>query len=89
MSESTHRRTGSPATPKPDDAERRATAARIVGALIDALDATLSCRRSALELSVLTLASGGHLLLEDVPGIGKTTLARALARAIRGSVARI
>lgn len=89
MSESTHRHTGSPATPKPDDAERRVTAARIVGALIDALDATLSCRRSALELSVLTLASGGHLLLEDVPGIGKTTLARALARAIRGSVARI
>lgn len=89
MSESTHRHTGSPATPEPDDAERRATAARIVSALIDALDATLSCRRSALELSVLTLASGGHLLLEDVPGIGKTTLARALARAIRGSVARI
>lgn len=37
----------------------------------------------------MTLAAGGHLLLEDVPGIGKTTLARALARAIQGASARI
>lgn len=37
----------------------------------------------------MTLAAGGHLLLEDVPGIGKTTLARALARAIQGAAVRI
>ena len=34
------------------------------------------------KLAVATLVAGGHLLLEDAPGVGKTTLARALARAV-------
>ena len=36
----------------------------------------------ALELSVLCLLSGGHLIIEDFPGVGKTTLAKALARSV-------
>jgi MoxR-like ATPase len=39
--------------------------------------------------AVETLVAGGHLLLEDVPGVGKTTLANALARSIDGSFRRI
>jgi MoxR-like ATPase len=39
--------------------------------------------------AVETLVAGGHLLLEDVPGVGKTTLASALARSIDGSFRRI
>ena len=39
--------------------------------------------------SVVTLLAGGHLLIEDVPGVGKTTLGRALARAMGGEFHRV
>ncbi len=39
--------------------------------------------------AVVSLLAGGHLLIEDVPGVGKTSLARALARAIGGSFRRV
>lgn len=42
-----------------------------------------------LELVLVTLISGGHLLIEDVPGVGKTTLAKGLARSISGKFSRI
>ena len=75
--------------PEPIRPMRPADAQRLLGSLIDALAARLSCKRPALELAVMTVAAGGHLLLEDVPGIGKTTLARALAGAIRARTSRI
>ncbi len=37
-------------------------------------------KKDAAELSIITLLAGGHLLIEDVPGVGKTTLANLLAR---------
>jgi MoxR-like ATPase len=43
----------------------------------------------AIRLALITLLSGGHLLLEDIPGLGKTTLALALARALGLSFGRI
>lgn len=42
-----------------------------------------------VRLAVVALAARGHLLLEDIPGVGKTTVARALARSIGGSFRRI
>ena len=42
-----------------------------------------------VQLAVLCLVAEGHLLVEDVPGVGKTTLAKALARSIRASYGRI
>ena len=57
--------------------------------IIETLDAALSCSREAIELTVTTLCAGGNLLLEDVPGVGKTTLARALGRCVDGDVRRI
>ncbi len=46
-------------------------------------------KRGAVELSLLTLICGGHMLIEDVPGVGKTRLASALANSIRASFRRI
>lgn len=57
--------------------------------VVDALASTLACPRQVVEATVLTLVAGGHVLLEDVPGVGKTTLARGLATAVGGSVRRI
>ncbi len=46
-------------------------------------------KRKALELMLAALLSEGHVLLEDVPGLGKTLMAKALARSIGGSFRRI
>lgn len=43
----------------------------------------------AIRFSLVTLLAGGHLLLEDVPGVGKTTLAHALAKSFNCSFQRI
>ena len=61
-------------------------AAELGGAVAAELSAALAVPREAVALAVMCLLSGGHLLLEDVPGVGKTTLARALARAVRARV---
>ncbi|MEZ4404871.1 MAG: AAA family ATPase [Polyangiales bacterium] len=42
-----------------------------------------------MERAVVTLLARGHLLIEDVPGVGKTTLARALARALGTDFRRV
>ena len=65
------------------------SAARLGHAIAEQLAATLSTRKETIALSVMCLLSGGHLLLEDVPGVGKTTLARALARAVNARVTRV
>lgn len=57
--------------------------------IADALEEALSCSREVIDLVVTTFAAGGHLLLEDVPGVGKTTLARAMGQAIGGVSHRI
>jgi MoxR-like ATPase len=42
-----------------------------------------------VELALVALVAGGHLLVEDMPGVGKSTLARALASAVGGTLSRI
>ena len=51
----------------------------LAGTLIDAVDAVVAGRREAISMSVACLLAGGHLLIEDIPGVGKTLLAQALA----------
>ncbi len=47
--------------------------------LIDNVERVIIGKRAQVELAVMTLMCGGHLLIEDVPGVGKTMLARTLA----------
>jgi MoxR-like ATPase len=46
-------------------------------------------KEEVIRLSVITLLSGGHLLIEDVPGVGKTTLANLLAKSVGCGFTRI
>jgi len=55
----------------------------------EALGRVVRGKRSAIELALTTLVAGGHLLLEDAPGVGKTTLAEGLARVCGLRLARI
>ncbi len=46
-------------------------------------------KEDKIELVILALVASGHILIEDIPGIGKTTLARSLARTVDGSFNRV
>ena len=69
-----------------DGTDAAAAAAKRIAS---AIELALLGQRRAIELAVCTYIAGGHLLIEDVPGVGKTTLARALARASGGEFRRI
>ena len=58
-----------------------ARGADLAQSLVDALAASVRAPRETLTSAVACLLAGGHLLIEDVPGIGKTVLAKSLARA--------
>lgn len=63
--------------------------ASFVSQLRTALGSVIRGKPDAIELLLIGLFAGGHVLLEDVPGVGKTTLAKALARAVRFDFARV
>jgi MoxR-like ATPase len=50
--------------------------------MIDAIEEHLVGKREAISLSLATFFAGGHLLLEDIPGVGKTTLAKHLSHVL-------
>ena len=61
----------------------------IMKRIVENMGKVMVGQSSAAKLMVVCLASGGHVLVEDVPGIGKTTLAYALAKSIGVSFNRI
>ena len=57
--------------------------------IIANLSKVIQGKEDKIELLVLALIAGGHILIEDIPGVGKTTLARSLAKSIDGKFSRI
>ena len=62
---------------------------QILVRLRETVETALEGKTEVVENALVSLLAGGHLLIEDVPGVGKTTLARALARAVGGEMRRI
>jgi MoxR-like ATPase len=63
--------------------------ARSAAAILDELEKAVVGRRRALELVLIGILAGGHVLLEDLPGLGKTLIARSFARVLGLDFARI
>src|SRR5690554_6140187 len=60
-----------------------------VNKLVENIEKVVVGKRDEIELSLIALLSGGHVLLEDVPGVGKTMMVRAIAKSIGADFRRI
>src|SRR5438046_7347682 len=67
----------------------RLTTVDKIGQLQQAIEGIIRGKPEAVRLSLTTLLAGGHLLIEDVPGVGKTTLAQAMARSFDCTFQRV
>jgi MoxR-like ATPase len=70
-------------------AEEAREISRIADDVVEEIGTVVAGKREAAELTVLVLLAGGHVLVEDVPGVGKTMLAKTLAAAIGARSQRI
>jgi MoxR-like ATPase len=65
------------------------SAADVVERVVENLQLAVRAPRTTLELCVLCLIAEGHLIIEDFPGVGKTVLAKAIARSLHLSFSRL
>ena len=65
------------------------TLARVTGRIRKSIETVIEGKPEVAKLALVVMLSEGHLLIEDVPGVGKTMLAKALARSIDCSVRRV
>ena len=63
--------------------------ARVLARVAEAVNAAVVLNEDVLRLAIVALLARGHVLLEDVPGVGKTLMARTLAQAIGGEFRRL
>jgi MoxR-like ATPase len=63
--------------------------AKLCGAILDEIERVVVGRRRSLELVLIGILAGGHILLEDLPGLGKTLIARSFAAVLGLDFARI
>ncbi len=61
----------------------------VAGRVRSAIETVIEGKAAVIDLALVTLFAEGHLLVEDVPGVGKTMLAKALARSVGGVAQRI
>ncbi len=71
------------------DAQAAAELANHLAAVQANIETVIQGKRDVVHLLMIALVSEGHVLIEDVPGVGKTTLAKALARSIDGRFGRV
>lgn len=71
------------------DSDRVNAFAQRFSQLCDNVNLVVSGKAEVVELAVTCLLSGGHILLEDVPGVGKTLMAKALAASVHGGFGRL
>src|SRR5512136_930389 len=64
-------------------------ALNIANAIVDNVEKVIIGKHDVVELAVIALMSKGHLLIEDAPGVGKTMLARSLAKSLDCTFKRI
>jgi MoxR-like ATPase len=62
---------------------------QVMGKVRQAIESVIEGKRNSVDLALTVLLAEGHLLVEDVPGVGKTMLAKALGRSIACSVRRV
>ena len=73
----------------PEPARAVAEVAAMANRISESVASVLAGRAAATSTCLACLFSGGHLLIEDIPGVGKTLLAQTLARSVGGSFHRI
>lgn len=76
-------------TTTPQSSTRPETFSTLFRTMVDHIETVIRGKHDVVQLTVLAMISEGHVLLEDSPGLGKTSLAKALAQTVGGETGRI